>query len=122
MVQRRDERGDLRVFAAAFDADRALADGGQAVFGCNEAADTIAHSQSDQAGCGQDHRIEVLGDRLEQLLENGVIDDAQYDALQAELDEHTRTYANRPRVRRLTAAPAWAGAQAPDRPGCAPAG
>jgi hypothetical protein len=34
----------------------------------------------------QEHRIEVLGDRLDQLLENGVIDDTQYDALQAELD------------------------------------
>jgi len=35
----------------------------------------------------QENRIEALGDKLEQLLENGVIDDAQYDALQAELDE-----------------------------------
>ena len=35
----------------------------------------------------QDHRIDALGDRLTQLLDNGVIDDAQYDALQAELDE-----------------------------------
>lgn len=35
----------------------------------------------------EDRRIDALGDRLEQMLENGVIDDAQYDALQAELDE-----------------------------------
>ncbi|MDA0351001.1 MAG: hypothetical protein O3A10_02165 [Chloroflexi bacterium] len=35
----------------------------------------------------QDRRIDALGDRLEQLLENGFIDDAQYDALQAELDD-----------------------------------
>jgi len=36
---------------------------------------------------GVDRRVDALGDRIEQLLENGVIDDAQYDALQAELDE-----------------------------------
>jgi hypothetical protein len=35
----------------------------------------------------QERRIDALGDRLEQLLENGIIDDTQYDALQAELDE-----------------------------------
>ncbi len=35
----------------------------------------------------EDRRIDALGDKLEQMLENGVIDDAQYDALQAELDE-----------------------------------
>lgn len=34
----------------------------------------------------QDHRFEALGDRIEQMLENGVIDDTQYDALQAALD------------------------------------
>lgn len=35
----------------------------------------------------QEMRIDALGDKLTQMLDNGVIDDAQYDALQAELDE-----------------------------------
>jgi hypothetical protein len=34
-----------------------------------------------------ERRIEALGDRLTQMLENGIIDDAEYAALQAELDE-----------------------------------
>lgn len=35
----------------------------------------------------QGRQIESLGDKLEQLLEAGIIDDSQYSALQAELDE-----------------------------------
>ncbi len=35
----------------------------------------------------QERHLESLGDKLEQLLEAGIIDDTQYAALQAELDE-----------------------------------
>jgi hypothetical protein len=40
----------------------------------------------------QDQRFERIGDKVEDLLENGVIDDTQYDALQAALEaEDTET-------------------------------
>ncbi len=40
----------------------------------------------------QEQRLERIGDKIEDLLENGVIDDTQYDALQAALDaEDTET-------------------------------
>lgn len=61
VVQGGDEVVDAGVIDAAFDADGALADGGQGLPWLQQAADTVAEAQPLEAGGGEDDGVEVTG-------------------------------------------------------------
>ena len=90
-----DVAAELGISAAELEAahdavfDAKLADAVESGKLTQAEADEMAAARDDGTlfDLREDQRIDALGDELEQMLDNGVIDDAQYDALQAELAE-----------------------------------